>query len=192
MSASTIIVAGLGRCGTTLVMRMLASAGVPTIGETPDWEDVDNLTCLERASIAWACEISGKAVKLLGAHQYNLPDLSGAKLIWLARNPHEQAKSMLKLVSSMFSTVTIDRQSIRAMKKGILRDTTAAVWALDKAVGSGVGIALTFEDILRDPAAASRIMCEYLGLPGEAAGVMAAQVRMRGAACLPYLAEFAA
>ncbi|GFM29228.1 sulfotransferase [Novosphingobium sp. PY1] len=192
MTTPTIIVAGLGRCGTTMLMRMLDAAGMPTIGEAPDWEDMGNTELCERDPKAWGDTVQGRAVKLLDAHRFNLPDLSGAKLIWLARNPNEQAKSMLKLVGFMFSTVTIDRRSVRAMKKSICRDTTAAVRALDKAVGSGVGIALTFEDILKDPAGAAKVLCEYLDLPTAATEAMAAQVTPRSAACLPYLAEFSA
>jgi hypothetical protein len=39
MSAPVIVVAGLGRCGTSLVMQMLAAAGLPCVGSFPDFED---------------------------------------------------------------------------------------------------------------------------------------------------------
>lgn len=191
MSTPTIIVAGLGRCGTTMLMTMLAAVGVPTIGTAPDYEDVDNLEMLERDPKAWAESIQGRAVKLLEAHRYALPDLPGAKLIWLVRHPRQQARSMLKLLKSAFSSVSIDRGSIRAMQKGICRDTTRACRALDHVVGDGVGMALVFEDILKDPAASARMLCQYLGLPDSAAETMAAQVWKRDPACLPYMAELA-
>lgn len=185
----TIIVAGLGRCGTTMLMQMLASAGVPTVGAAPDWEDAGNVDLLDNQPHAWREAIQGRAVKVLDAQRYALPELTGAKLIWMVRDPREQARSMLKLVGSMFGAVKQDRASVRALTKSINRDTVSAVRALDDAVG-GTGIALKFENVLQRPAASAAVLCEYLGLPRATREAMVAAVRERSPACLPYLAEF--
>ena len=71
----TTIVAGLGRCGTSLVMRMLDVAGLPTIGGYPDWECPETQGLLETDPAAWRSAVDGQAVKLLDAHRWQLPDL---------------------------------------------------------------------------------------------------------------------
>ncbi len=184
----TLIVAGLGRCGTTMVMRMLAAGGVPTIGEAPDFECVETQYMLEDAPAAWAYHVRGKAVKVLDAHRFAMPDLGEFDLIWLRRNPQEQARSMLKLIASMFSAVQITRQSVRAMKKGIIHDGPIAARRLADA-GTPNAIALDFEEILADPHRAARTIGYAFKIPAERWPVMASQVIKRDAKCLPYLME---
>lgn len=181
MSEPTIIVAGLGRCGTTLVMRMLAAGGVPTIGTAPDWESPENVRLLEDDPIAWAHAIDGKAVKLLDAHRHQLPDLSDFRLIWLQRDAREQAKSMLRLLGTMFSTIQIDRKSIRAMQSGIQRDTPLALRAIGLA-GSHRSIAMPFERILNQPLLSAHVLCDFLDIPANRALIMASQVMKRSPA----------
>jgi hypothetical protein len=188
MTGYTIVVAGLGRCGTSLLMRMLDVAGVPTIGSAPDWESIPNLELLQRDRDGWAAEIESKAVKLLDAHRYVLPSLSNARMIWLARDPREQARSMIKLMNATFRSMTADRSSVRRMAAGIKRDTTPASSNVYGAVG-GKGIALTFERLISEPHLTASTLCQFLDLDHRHADKMAAQVVPRRPECLPYLME---
>lgn len=51
---STLIVAGLGRCGTTAVMRELDAAGFPVIGGAPNYEhEIDPLGPVPSGAFKW-------------------------------------------------------------------------------------------------------------------------------------------
>jgi hypothetical protein len=56
-----ILVAGLGRCGSSLVMRLLDAAGVPTVGTFPAFEE----QTLPRDALGWVEAYAGRAVKVL-------------------------------------------------------------------------------------------------------------------------------
>lgn len=188
MTGRTIIVAGLGRCGTSLVMRMLDAAGVSTIGDRPDWECMATQMQLEDDPAGWAVAIRGRAVKLLDAHRYEIPQLGDFDLIWLYRDEREQAKSGLKLASAMFSTIKPDRKQARAWAAGLRRDAPRAVKALE-AAGPPRTLALRFEHILGDPFMSALKICRFLGLENADPREMASQVISRGPECLPYLLE---
>lgn len=188
MTGRTVLVAGLGRCGTSLVMRMLDVAGVTTIGDRPDWECMATQLQLETDPAGWATAIRGRAVKLLDAHRYRLPPLGDYDLIWLYRDEREQAKSGLKLAASMFSTIKVDRREIRAWAAGLRRDAPNAIKALE-AAGPPRSMTLRFEHIIADPFMAALSLCRHLGVDTAKAREMASQVIPRGPECLPYLLE---
>lgn len=179
----TIIIAGFGRCGTTMVMNMLDAAGVPTIGNAPDWEDEDAQRMLERDPAAWRKLIDGKAVKVLGAIHLTLPDLTGCDFLWLMRNPREQAKSMLKFTGQPQS-----RSGIRAFEQSIRRDQPKGIAKLTRA-GARLAGTMHFEGFINEPAWSSFALAHTLGMEKETAFEMAYRIRQRQPECLPYLAE---
>lgn len=186
----TIIIGGLGRCGSTLLMQMLSSVDVPTVGFHPDWECMETQHLLEYDPWAWEASVRGKAVKVLDAHRWTMPPIANARLIWLSRDADEQAKSMLKLLQAMFAGIDASRSSRRQLAKSIRFDTALARKALMVACGLDVPVlGLTFETILSQPKFVAGQIAEYLGLGEGDEQVMAAQVLKRTPECLPYLAE---
>lgn len=188
MTGRTIIVAGLGRCGTSLVMRMLDVAGITTIGDRPDWECMATQMRLEDDPEGWALAVQGRAIKLLDAHRHTLPQLGEFDLIWLYRDEREQAKSGLKLMASMFSTIKPDRTQTRAWAAGLRRDTPRAIRSIEDA-GAPRILSLRFEHILGDPFMSAHSICRHLGIDTARAREMASQVIPRGPECLPYMLE---
>lgn len=181
----TIIVAGLGRCGSSLVMRMLAAGGVPTVGTYPDFED-DVILRLPgpAAQREFADKGTGRVVKLLDPHLRLLP--SGKyRCIFLRRDPTEQAKSMLKLIGQ-----PADRRARRAMESTVVRDTAHAARtcrALDPE-----GEELTFEQLIANPRSSAVRLARIAGEAGHARldlDAMEACVIERPTACLPYFLE---
>ncbi|MHB8286386.1 MAG: hypothetical protein ACYDD1_17175 [Caulobacteraceae bacterium] len=66
----TIIVSGLGRCGSSLTMQMLNAAGVHCVGSFPSFEGPECEAFQEGFITAerWAA-VAGRAVKLLDPHR---------------------------------------------------------------------------------------------------------------------------
>jgi hypothetical protein len=83
-------VCGFGRCGSTTVMTMLAAGGVPTWGAVPGYErDID-----------WNRVYNGTAIKLLDQPlRMPIPVAREWRFVWLDRDPIDQARSHLKILS---------------------------------------------------------------------------------------------
>ena len=187
MTKPTILVAGLGRCGSSLVMQMLAAAGVPTIGTFPAFEDDLNmrLPALD-AQREFVERCAGKAVKLLDPQLHAPPIGLEYRTIFLTRHPVEQAKSMLKLLGTRN-----DRKARRAMEHVVRRDTGRAREAVIR-IGDGRCLYISFENLIHDPDHSARSIAVWVGLDRRQpldVEVMARCVRRRAASCLPYMLE---
>lgn len=185
----TLIVAGLGRCGTSLAMNMLCAAGLPVVGKAPGFECAEAQTLLERLPDQWAERVRGRAVKVLDAHRWQIPHLGEYDLLWLARDPAQQARSMVKLMMATGQPVQPNRGTLRALAKSIRQDTPRAIRRLQRAGTQRAGIAIVFEDIIEHPRRTAATICEAFGIDEARAPAMAAQVRDRDTHCLPVLAE---
>lgn len=187
MTDPTIIVTGLGRCGSSLVMQMLAAGGVETVGSYPDFEDDINMRLpSEDAQREFLERSRGRAVKLLDPHLHQPPAGLEYRVIFLSRHPVEQAKSMLKLAGA-----SDNRRSRRAMESSVRSDTVRAREAVTR-IGAGRFYNLPFENIIHDPDGVAKWIVGYL-LRGHRApldvAAMARCVRRRPATCLPYMLE---
>ena len=99
MSAPTIAVAGLPRCGSSLTMHLLHEAGFPTIGSFQTYEDVEDPEDFQ----GWDNSFHGKAFKMLSPHRRPILPPQLDLLIWLDRDEEEQAVSTFKLTSLQVS-----------------------------------------------------------------------------------------
>lgn len=176
-----ILVAGFGRCGSTLVMHMLDRAGVPTIGRAPDYE----LRPIQNAADCdWLATLGGHAVKLLTPAYRTValrPNPIGVyRSIWLDRDPVEQARSQIKLIALSDPTLALDRSAARAMAQSLRRDRRRARAKLRAA---GPMLSIRFEQLLTDPSGVARLIASHVarGDPDE----MAAAVLPRGPECQP-------
>lgn len=187
MMAPTILVTGLGRCGTSLVMQMLSAAGIPTVGSFPDFEDdmTSRLPSLE-AQREFADRCKGRAVKIIDPHLHAPPVGMDYRTIFLTRHPVEQAKSILKLVGARK-----DRQARRAMEAIVRKDTVIAKDAAAR-IGTGQFYNMPFEHLIHDPVGSAEAIAKYVwryGQPTLDVEAMARCVRRRSATCLPYMLE---
>lgn len=179
----TILVAGLGRCGSSLVMQMLAAGGVTVTGEYPAFED--ERVNLPEASELWIGEWRGKGVKILDPHHASsLPSMS-ARIIWVIRNGRQQALSVSKFWHLMAGLPRADRRQLRALEANLRRDRGTCVGIfLQK--GFPV-LPLRFEDLLAAPLSAAKQIVAFIGA-GDAPA-MADVVRPRGPECYQGLLE---
>ncbi|CAM8631623.1 hypothetical protein [Sphingobium cupriresistens] len=187
MTDRVILVAGLGRCGSSLVMQMLSAAGLPTVGTFPAFEDglTLRLPSLE-AQREFFARCPGHAFKLLDPQDHAPPVGLDYRCIFLTRHPVEQAKSMLKLAG-----MGNDRKARRATEASVRRDTVRAREAVRR-IGTGAVLSLPFENIIHDPIGAAEAIASYLRPdrdPPLDVQAMARCVRRRPASCLPFMLE---
>lgn len=186
-SKPAIVIAGLGRCGSSLTMQMLQAGGIQCVGDWPDFEDDRSGFPLDRP---WFENLRGVAVKRLDMHRDpTMP--REAIVIWLSRNSDQQAKSMLKILRSQFSGVADNRQARKAMSAGIEKDTAKSTITI---IGGTLPyIALGFEKLILEPAKTIAMMAVFLKFHGgydldreKAVSV----IRPRSPDCLPGILEF--
>lgn len=174
-------VAGLGRCGTSLVMQMLAAGGMPCAGSAPDFEPDELLAPVDPA---WLASQRGRAVKLLDPHLLSVPLDLPLEVIWMDRDLKQQAKSQAKFAHLAAGLPRPNRQHARRWHEGLARDRRAALAALDPHTVRR----LRFEDVLVHPRRSAGYLAEtfrhWIALD---VARMAAQVRPRGTACAPGL-----
>lgn len=94
----TLIISGLGRCGTSLSMMMLDAAGYPVFSRPLAYESDENNKF--NVTDDFLESQQGKAVKIINPYvsvNENDVSFSGCKVIWMRRNLKEQAKSQIKL-----------------------------------------------------------------------------------------------
>jgi len=166
--ALTLYIAGLGRCGTSMVLQMLAAGGAPVVGAAPDYERFDLAEMADPALLE--AEVRGRAVKLLDPHRaapnHPLLRLRPRHAIWLTRDSREQAKSQLNFVrtlggDALYRPFVPDNRAARtAWQSQIIRDQARALGAL-KAANIPV-TAVHFETILAEPLAMATRMASQL------------------------------
>lgn len=173
VSKPVVIVAGLGRCGTSLVMQMLDAAGIPCVGRFPAFEEDD----------PWVG--TGRAVKWLDPHRRPLRVAIGSRYrcIWLSRDPVEQARSQLKWFSPEMLTVGVD-EATRVLAESLRDESVDALRRLPLP-----RLMTTFEAIIGRPRASAARIADFLGRPFAPLDVdaMAARVIPRGPECQPDL-----
>jgi len=186
-----LLVAGLGRCGTSLLMQMLDAAGVPCVGEFPDYE-VPELNHAE-PPLAWLEVQRGKAMKVLNPHLTRIPPEFEAPVIWLDRNSREQAKSQIKFAASMMGDLLVTQSHVSRWHHSLREERREALAAL----GDRPRLIIRFEQLIQEPFLISCHIAAFLGpwrvavgwrrplRPHELAGAVRPR---RSAACAPDLA----
>jgi hypothetical protein len=181
-AAPVLIIAGLGRCGSSLVMQMLAKAGVACVGTFPDYE-VEEVN--HRAiDASWLREQAGRAVKILDPHVATVPAEVSGPVIWLDRNPREQARSQAKVARLMVGLPPASREHLRRWERGLAVERGQALREL---AGREL-LLLTYESLLRNPRYATARIAGFLApqwqLDSER---MMAAVRKHDPRCAPGL-----
>lgn len=169
------IVAGLGRCGTSMMMQMLSAGGVDVVGDWPSYE-VDEAGRVP-ISNDWAASMDGRTVKVLDP-QRSWRYAGPTRTIWMDRNPKEQARSQRKFLATIVGV----SPDVRAIVSSLRADRKKAMRALSHTDR----IIIAFEDVVRNPAReASRLLTFFPRLDVSAA---ASAVKVRAAECASDMA----
>jgi hypothetical protein len=185
------IVAGIPRCGSSLVMRMLYMGGYDVVANLGRMSFEDSRAGqppeLAPALLDEAC---GRAVKVLDLHRFELPATHRYQFIVLRRDPIEQAKSQAKFLR-LLAGVDVNREHRQRLCAAIKVDQKRVE---QLAARNGRTLVVSFEQLLAKPEEqALEIARHVVWQRGLALGVkqMAACVVTRPATCLPGLLEAA-
>jgi hypothetical protein len=106
-SAPVIVVSGLPRSGTSLMMNMLQAGGVPIVTDELRTADDDNpkgyfeleqVKQLSKGDVTWVSGAHGKAVKVISALLEHLPPSSTYKIVFMRRRLPEVLASQRKML----------------------------------------------------------------------------------------------
>ena len=188
MAEPILFIAGLGRCGTTMVMRMLDRGGIPVAGPRPSYED-DHMRMMAPLAwrTGWVLEQAGKAVKWIDPQNapldWNTWTGGPVSFLLLRRDSEHQAKSSAKLVGMKLSKAGVAEmaQSLRTSQKKVEAYLESAGNVYDAG----------FEWILKEPVQAAQklaaICRKELGKELDIEAAAAAVIR-RTPWCAPDLA----
>ncbi len=102
-----IIVSGLPRSGTSMMMAMLEAGGVPLLTDGDRVPDDDNpkgyfeferVKKLQEGDVGWLSEARGKAVKVISYLLFKLSDIHQYQVIFIHRNLDEILSSQKKML----------------------------------------------------------------------------------------------
>lgn len=168
MNDSIIIVSGLPRSGTSLMMQMLAAGGLAVLTDNLRQADEDNprgyfefeKVKSMREDASWLCHARGKVFKMVSVLLQDLPSDRAFKIIFMRRTLDEvlasQAK-MLKRRSPEQETVgdeqmkSIYRKHLRIIESWLSKQANMAVLYVD------------YNRTIREPLETAMVVNRFLG-----------------------------
>jgi RNase adaptor protein for sRNA GlmZ degradation len=109
MDCEIIIVSGLPRSGTSLMMQMLENGGLDVVTDNIRTADVDNpqgyyefeKVKRTKEDVSWLPETRGKAFKMVSQLLYNLPSTERYRIIFMQRDLDEMLLSQEKMLQRL-------------------------------------------------------------------------------------------
>ena len=169
-SQPVIIVSGLPRSGTSMMMRMLAEGGLPVLTDELRRADDDNpegyfelevVRQLKEGNIAWLEGANGKVVKVISALLEYLPGNYQYKILFMERDPRETLASQKKMLDhrgqmSQLSDDEMEQQfqaHLAAVKPWLVRQPNMDV------------LFVNYNGLLAAPELSCERIAEFLDLP---------------------------
>jgi hypothetical protein len=180
-----VLVSGLGRCGTSLTMQMLAAGGWPVWGaDEATWPAFEHPANLEGGGVP---VIGAGILKWLDPHHFPPPPFYRA--IFLTRDLREQARSQRKLGAMMgqaFGETAIDMMpAVDELAAYMRQEERRAQLALAE---RGPVLSIAFEFLVANPRGALATIDGFVGAGLDVhAGTRQLRPRSTGAACLPTM-----
>lgn len=106
-SKEIVVVSGLPRSGTSMMMKMLEAGGVPPLTDNIRTADADNpkgyyeferVKKLSSGDVAWLNDAQGKAVKIIATLLIHLPAIHHYRIIFMRRTMPEILASQRKML----------------------------------------------------------------------------------------------
>lgn len=184
MNTEIIVIAGLPRSGTSLMMQMMDAAGVRCAGEWPDFEPEEIRNAPTPAFIS---SMSGGALKLLDPQRIELPPGFSYRIIFMSRSRRQQALSTCKFLRAiMVLHDSLPESKMREFEESLARDERQARAVLQ--AHKSPMMDLRFEDLIDRSSIAVRSVCDFLNLEDHY-DAMRACIKPRSSRCLPTMLE---
>ena len=125
-SEPIIIVSGLPRSGTSMVMKMLEAGGIPPLVDHIRTADDDNpkgyyeferAKKLKEGDVAWLLEAQGKVVKVIGALLVELPPDYEYRVLFMRRRIEEVLASQSKMLERRGEEKKVDDDTMAVLFK---------------------------------------------------------------------------
>jgi hypothetical protein len=173
-----IIVSGLPRSGTSMLMRMLESGGVPVLRDdsrAPDENNPNGYYELERvkrlhrdADKSWLADGEGKALKVVSWLLPHLPETRSYRVIFMLRPLREVVASqnrMLDVLSEPRGNENDDRL-IESYERHL-----AQVQSFLDSRPSFTTLQVKYRDVIADPATECQRIARFVGRELDVAGM---------------------
>lgn len=176
-----VIVAGLGRCGSSMMMQALSASGLSCAGSPPDYEPPELAPGQPHVPDSWFAGFD--AIKVLAPHVIDWVGDFPAIVIWLDRDRIEQAKSGLKMLAAHVSDLKMAPDAVQRLAAHLDADRTMA---RERLLG-WPRIEVRFEDLISNPYTTATDIAEFAAVFGVNLNpvAMASVVQRRGTACAP-------
>ena len=165
-----VIVSGLPRSGTSMMMKMLAEGGLPVVTDELRRPDSDNpngyfefetVRQMSQGNIEWLANSGGKVVKVISALLEYLPPKYSYKIIFLERDVHEVLASQRKMLMNrneqeMGNEIEIEAQiqkHLSVMKPWLVRQPNMEV------------LYVNYNHLMTEPGPVCDQISEFLDLP---------------------------
>ncbi|OYW23809.1 MAG: hypothetical protein B7Z55_03175 [Planctomycetales bacterium 12-60-4] len=187
LDSEIIVVSGLPRSGTSLMMQMLAQGGVPVLTDGERSADVDNPRgYLEFEPVkrlqhdaSWVPQARGHAVKMISFHLEFLPPEETYRVIFMERSLDEVLASQSKMLERRNVAATTSPENLRRSFELHLR--RIGNW-LQRQPNMSV-LPVPYAEVLADPLTMTARINQFLGhrvrLPGMIAAIDAGLYRNR-------------
>jgi hypothetical protein len=173
-----IIVSGLPRSGTSMMMRMLIEGGLSVLTDERRRADDDNpngyfeleeVKQLREGNSAWLKEANGKVVKVISSLLEYLPDKYHYKIIFMERDFHETLASQKKMLDhrgqeSRLTDMEMEQQfqtHLAAMKPWLVRQPNMEV------------LYVNYNALMAGPEPFCDRITDFLGLPLDRSQMLA-------------------
>jgi hypothetical protein len=180
-----VVVSGLPRSGTSMMMRMLEAGGLAPFTDAERAADIDNpegyyeferVKDLEKdTDRRWVREARGRALKVISFLLRHLPDDNEYRIVYMRRHLDEVLKSQDKMLDRLGNAAP--GADLEAMKEAYRNDIVAARLFARKQPNMEM-IEIHYGEAVADPAAAARAVNAFLG-GGFDEAAMAAAVNER-------------
>lgn len=164
-----IVVSGLPRSGTSMMMKMLEAGGIPPLTDEIREADTDNprgyyeferVKKLDKGDTAWLPQAKEKAVKVISALLKDLPDTYDYKIIFMQRHMPEILASQRKML--VHRGEDDKRMDDERMAELFERHLDAVRQQLAQRKNVDV-LYVHYSEALQDPQTAAEAVAQFLG-----------------------------
>lgn len=175
---TVVVVSGLPRSGTSMMMKMLAEGGLEVVSDALRTADDDNpngyfefepVKQLGEGQAHWLAEAGGKVVKIISSLLEYLPPGHHYKIIFMERELAEVLASQQKMLKNRQEQSAVADAELRAQFE---KHLAAIKYWLARQPNMDV-LYVSYNAMLADPQTLVPRLVEFLGLPLDAAKMVA-------------------